>query len=556
MDYKTDYDIEAKAAVEKSHVSYDGSDNYVDDGAIHAETLIVGDSWYAKTQRFATKFGVEARGIERVPEDERTDSSMSKIGTMVGIPKKKTFKQELKTDDPHSGFLQTWSSLLSPLELCLTRSSTWASLTLSSPLSSSTSLVYYQSASFQLSVQSSVYAKWSCQDSGSAGTVSKSVCCLVRYRTRVIANKFIVAVFNVLACVGWSSVNVIVGAQLLNAVNPDRMPGWAGIIVIAISTLLICLFGYKLVHTYERYSWIPCTIIFLIILGEFAHSGQFSNLPMGVGKAEAGAVLSYSASVFGFATGWTSYAADYTVYQPVGSSRVSIFFWTFAGLIIPLLFTEFLGVAVGTAMAANTDYLDGYNNAGIGGLLAQVLVPPLGRFGQFCLVILALSIIANNCPNIYSVSLSLQLLARWTQRVPRFLWTLLGTVVYCAIAIPGYSHFESILENFMLVIGYWLAIYEGISLSEHFFFKRGFTGYHPEDYMDRSKLPPGIAAIIAFCLGVMGAILGMAQTWFIGPIGKLCGTDYGGDIGFELAFTFAATSYCGMRFLEKKYFQR
>jgi purine-cytosine permease-like protein len=31
--------------------------------------------------------------------------------------------------------------------------------------------------------------------------------------------------------------------------------------------------GYKVVHAYEKWSWIPCFIIFLIVLGEFAHSG-------------------------------------------------------------------------------------------------------------------------------------------------------------------------------------------------------------------------------------------------------------------------------------------
>jgi NCS1 nucleoside transporter family len=351
-------------------------------------------------------------------------------------------------------------------------------------------------------------------------------------------------------------VNVIVGAQLFNAVNP-KMPGWAGILVIAAATFLVTLFGYKIVHTYERYSWIPCFIIFLIVLGEFARSGEFYNIPMGVGKSEAGSVLSFAASVFGFATGWTSYAADYTVYQPVSSSRKSVFLWTFAGLIFPLLFTEMLGAAVASAMVNNETYFNNYEASGIGGLLASVLFPPLGRFGEFCLVILALSIIANNCPNIYSISLSLQLLARVSQRVPRFIWTFFGTILYCAIAIPGYSHFEDILENFMLLIGYWLAIYEGISLPEHIIFRRGFTGYKPEDYLDKNKLPPGIAAITAFCFGVMGAVLGMSQVWFIGPIGKLCGAPpFGGDIGFELAFLFSATAFIPLRYFEKKHFGR
>jgi len=245
-------------------------------------------------------------------------------------------------------------------------------------------------------------------------------------------------VFNVLACIGWSSVNSIVGAQLINAVNPD-VPGYAGIIIIAFCTFIVTLFGYKVVHAYEFWSWIPTFIIFMIILGVFAHSGDFVNIPMGVGTSELGSVLSFGSVVYGFATGWTSYAADYTVYQPSTQSRTKVFFATWLGLIFPLLFTEMLGVAVMTATDLNGGdniYMQGYTASGTGGLLYAVLVPHLGTFGKFCLVILALSIIANNCPNIYSVALTVQVLGRWTQYIPRFVWTAVGTGVYIAIAIP------------------------------------------------------------------------------------------------------------------------
>lgn len=76
-----------------------------------------------------------------------------------------------------------------------------------------------------------------------------------------------VAIFNCLACLGWSSVNVIVGAQLIHAVNKN-VPGWAGIVIIAAGTFIITLFGYKVVHTYEMVTWLPCFIIFLIV-GKF-----------------------------------------------------------------------------------------------------------------------------------------------------------------------------------------------------------------------------------------------------------------------------------------------
>ena len=51
--------------------------------------------------------------------------------------------------------------------------------------------------------------------------------------------------------------------------------------------------------------------------------------------------------------------------------------------------------------------------------------------------------------------------------------------------------------------------------------------------------------------------MGMAQKWFIGPIGKKIGSPmFGGDVGFELAFAFAAVSFVGLRTLEKRHFGR
>ncbi|KAF6226319.1 hypothetical protein HO133_009185 [Letharia lupina] len=487
--------------------------------AVPTEIFLTGDSVYAKIQRAVFQFGVEPRGIERVPEDERTDTNLMKVGTMW-------FSANMVVSSFAIGALAIPVFSLGFVDSLLT-------IFFINCLAI-TPVAFFSTFGPRFGLRQMV---------------------LSRYFFGFHGVK-IIACFNVLACVGWSAVNVIVGAQLINAVNTN-VPGYAGIIIIAAATWIVTVFGYKVVHVYEFWSWIPSLIIFLIVLGEFAHSGKFRNLPMNSGSTEAGSVLSFAASVFGFGTGWTSYAADYTVYQPVSVSRVKTFAWTWGGLILPLCFTEMLGLAVATATLdpVDTSYADGYNQSGIGGLLAAVLFPPLGRFGQFCLVILALSIIANNCPNIYSVTFSLQLLGRWTQAVPRFIWTFVGTLVYCAIAIPGYSHFAQVLEDFMLLIGYWLAIYEGISLTEHFIFKQ--RKYDITIWNSPGLLPPGIAAVFAFCFGIFGAVMGMSQAWFIGPIGKRIGDPkYGGDVGFELAFAFSAVSFAVFRSLEKKQFGR
>lgn len=109
----------------------------------------------------------------------------------------------------------------------------------------------------------------------------------------------------------------------------------------------------------------------------------------------------------------------------------------------------------------------------------------------------------------------------------------------------------------MNFIAYWLAIYSGIAVSDHFVFKRGFGGYRPEIYDDRHKLPVGIAAALAFGFGIAGMITGMSQSWYTGPIAIHAGVaPSGGDIGFELAFAFAAVSYCLLRPIELKAFGR
>ena len=277
---------------------------------------------------------------------------------------------------------------------------------------------------------------------------------LSRYYFGYYGTKFI-AFINILSCIGWGVGGTMVGAQLINTVNPD-FPGYAGVIIVAACVFVVTVFGYRVIRAYEGWSWIPTFIILMIVLGQFAHTGAFQNIPMGTGSSEIGGVLSFSALIFGNANGWVSFAADYSVYQPANTSRLKCSLWTFLGLIFPLLFIEMLGLALATAYVEGADdtnlYTAGYDAGSIGGLLGAVLIPPFGRFGRFCLVVLALSTVANASPNVYSLSFSLQVMARWTQAVPRFVWNTFAMIICVAIAIPGYSHFATYLSDFLSIM--------------------------------------------------------------------------------------------------------
>ena len=375
----------------------------------------------------------------------------------------------------------------------------------------------------------------------------------------------IMALFNVAACIGWSTVNVIIGGQLVNSMTNGAIPVWVGILIIAALTTVVSIYGYRYVHYYERWAWVPMAIIFVILLIVAIPHMKIIPTPA-FGAAEIAGFISFGGAIYGFATGWSSYAADYNVNQPENTSPSRVFWLTFLGVFIPCVVLETMGMAF-------TSWVP----KGGGDLLAGVAAP-LGGFGTFLVALLALSTVANNIPNDYSLGLSMQVLGKTFMRVPRYVWTLIGAVVYIALSIglvATGSNFNETLNSFMLLVAYWLGPYAIILVIEHFVFRRG--RYNVDDWNTRSRLPLGWAAIVSMLIGLIGAYLGFSQalvvnsktlvpipgvaetlfgpcsgvgcTWGItGPIGGL--VNGGMDIGFELALVLAGISYLILRAVE------
>ncbi|TMC84870.1 MAG: hypothetical protein E6J10_08980 [Chloroflexi bacterium] len=352
----------------------------------------------------------------------------------------------------------------------------------------------------------------------------------------------IMALFNVAACIGWSVVNVIIGGQLVAALSGGKVPSWAGILILAILTTVVSIYGYRYVHRYERYAWIPMAVIFaimLIVAAPHFHIVASSNTTT---AAEIAALLSFGGAVYGFATGWSSYAADYNVNQPEETPSSRVFWLTFLGVFLPCVLLETLGMAFTTYGPWATKFANGL----VGDLLAAV-VAPLGGFGTLILALLALSVVANNVPNDYSLGLSVQVFGRPFQRVKRYVWTLIGAVIYVAIALPASANFAHTLTDYLLIIAYWLAPWSIILIIEHFVFRRG--RYNVDDWNNPRRLPIGWAALVSMAFGIVGVLLGADQIYYVGPIAKLVGP-YGMDIGFELGLVFAGIAYLILRRIE------
>lgn len=213
------------------------------------------------------------------------------------------------------------------------------------------------------------------------------------------------------------------------------------------------------------------------------------------------------------------------------------------------LFVNMIGVALGTGLLNNTDWANAYDISS--GALITEAFSPLGNFGKFCAVVVAFSSIANSVPGTYAASLDLQTCGHYALKVPRWVWILVQVIIQLACGIAGRNQLLIIFTNFLALMGYWLTICIVIVLLEHVVFQRCHVDFDWSNWDKRRRLPTGIAAFITFLIGWVGAVVGMNQVYFIGPLARMVGDD-GADLGVWLATGLTVIAYPILRFAEIK----
>lgn len=239
-----------------------------------------------------------------------------------------------------------------------------------------------------------------------------------------------------------------------------------------------------------------------------------------------GARISFFSLCFSAAITYAGGGADYFVYFSPSTPRLPLFIASLLGLVFSFTFALLAGIGLASAIPNNPQYADAYKE-GQGALLVEGF-SSLGGFGKFLGVVIALGLIANLVAPTYSSGIDFQILGRAAQRIPRVVWNTCGVIIYLVCALAGRNSLSEIFTNFLALMGYWLAIWIAITIEEQVVFRRR-CGYDWTNWNQQEKLPVGIAALIAFLVGWAGAILCMAQVWYIGPIAKQVG-EYGADV--------------------------
>lgn len=223
---------------------------------------------------------------------------------------------------------------------------------------------------------------------------------------------------------------------------------------------------------------------------------------------------------------------------------------TLGGLTLSFWFVDLLGIGLGCGVAAIPAWAAA-NDISSGALIVAGYAP-VGGFGKFCSVIVALGAISNSTPSIYSGAICCQIMGRFGQRIPRWVWVIFLVIIQLVCGLAGRNQLFTIFENFLALMGYWLMPMICIVAEEHVFFKWR-TGWDWDAWQDRSRLPIGLAALTAFLLAWAGAVLGMYETWFVGPL-AIAAND--ADVGMWVGSGFALITYPVLRWLELKKFGR
>ncbi|GAB1212668.1 hypothetical protein ATERTT37_001813 [Aspergillus terreus] len=373
-------------------------------------------------------------------------------------------------------------------------------------------------------------------------------------RTLIVARYFmgyypskICCVLNVLTNLGYGMVNAMVGGQLLSKISGGSVSVVVGIVIVSLASFVMATFGMSIFQYYERYAWFPQFIVLCVLTGSAGPQFDLHTVSSGTATEVNTKRAAFFSLCLSVALAWVPLAADYYVYFPPDISRWRTWTVTTVGGSLSMCVTLLLGAGLGSGVAHTARWAELYD--GTPGSLLMAGYERLGAFGKLCAVVNVVTVVSNNAPGSYSMAMNFQMLGDMWRKIPRPVFTVFTTVVYMACAIGGRNFLYDIFKNFLPLIGYWVVIWFTISVLEDLIFHR-CKHYDWGAWNDRQKLPVGIASTAAFLIGWAGAIVGMNQVYYTGPVAQLVGDSC--DLGIWLGIGFTGVVFPPLRLLELK----
>ncbi|MCL8208112.1 MAG: cytosine permease [Actinomycetia bacterium] len=338
---------------------------------------------------------------------------------------------------------------------------------------------------------------------------------------------FVPGILNAVAGVMWFAVNTVLGVFALMLLTGTSF--LVGLLVMAVVQVLVAVYGYNMIHAFERVFAVVLTLVFVgvsVFAFGHAHYGLPFNpkAPVAFGGVSGG-IIEAVALGWSYLYGWTTYASDYTRYLPPSTPPRAVFWAAATSNFIACVWLELVGVALATVFPRAAA---GPNPVSIlTGITPHWLV-------TVALLAVAIGTVTANVLNIYSGSLSALVvnlpLKRWMAAV---LVGVLGGI----LAWIGRAHYYLEFEDFLFVLGYWLAPWAAIVLVDFFLVHRG--RYVTDRFYDpRRAVGPGLWA---WALGVACAVPFFNQSLYVGWVAYHYPQI--GDVSYAVATVVAGAVY-------------
>jgi NCS1 family nucleobase:cation symporter-1 len=326
--------------------------------------------------------------------------------------------------------------------------------------------------------------------------------------------------------IGYFVLGIVVGGQALSALT--HMPVQVAMIISAAIMLGMTWFGYDLFHRYNRIISVLSVLLFVALTIRLLTLLPAAHL---VSSPAAYGTILLSISVFAsWQITYAPYVSDYSRYLPVSTPSTRTFWYTYVGSVGGSIWAMSLG-AIAAAIASHAF-----------GYFASLF--PLGA-EWLVLLILVLGVYASNYENPYGAFLTVLTAisptgTRASGATLRIIFTTVITVVSTVIAFLATANFLTNLENFLVYVLVVLIPWTAINLTDFYLVRRGH--YAISEFFKIDGIYGGInwLTIGVFLFTILIEIPFLDTAYYEGPLAHRLG---GGDISWIVGAIVASLLY-------------
>lgn len=323
-----------------------------------------------------------------------------------------------------------------------------------------------------------------------------------------------------------------------------HVPLAAGIVTMSVANVVLVLFGYRVIHGYER----VLTPLFMAVFVAFTialfvsapHVAKPAASGVGVGAGfRAGPFLLTVALAAIYLISYAPYVADYSRYLPASTRITPTFLYTYSGIVLSGIWMMVIGAFLQNDYPKLTviEQIDTVSSAW--GAVFRIVV----------LCTLALGIVGINGLNIYggfmsALTIATSYVRHWRPTLALRVWFILPIgAVGTYLAFLEKDSFLDSYEAFLSFLLYFLIPWTAVNLADYYFVRRGNYDvgamFDPRGRYGRVA----ISGMTAYIIGCLVQIPFVNVPFYEGPVAKAIN---GGDISWIVGVLASGLCYLAL----------